>query len=105
LPTGATDTPSADRGAQPWRPTAPGLARHSPDALRIEFRSIFAAIEGGGVFRAQPGVFAYFKTLDDAYERFEVVPQDIIDAGAAVLTVAQAFTDRAQDPEAVGLRE
>jgi len=56
----------------------------------IEFRSIFAAIETGGVFRGQPGVFAYFKTLDDAYERFEVVPQDIIDAGAAALVVAQA---------------
>jgi ketosteroid isomerase-like protein len=56
----------------------------------IEFRSIFAAIETGGVFRGYPGVFEYFKTLDDAYERFEVVPHDLLDAGAAALMVADA---------------
>jgi ketosteroid isomerase-like protein len=56
----------------------------------IEFRSIFAAIETGGVFRGYPGVFEYFKTLDDAYERFEVVPHDVLDAGAAALMVADA---------------
>ncbi len=32
----------------------------------------------------------YFKTLDDAYERFEVVPQDFIDAGASVLVISGA---------------
>ena len=35
-------------------------------------------------------MFEYFKTLDDAYERFEVVPNDLRDAGAAALIVANA---------------
>jgi ketosteroid isomerase-like protein len=32
----------------------------------------------------------YFTELDDVYERFEVVPSDMIDAGSAVLMVAHA---------------
>jgi ketosteroid isomerase-like protein len=56
----------------------------------IEFRSIFANIETDGVFRGRAGVFAYFETLDDAYERFEVVPQEILDAGAAALATSDA---------------
>ena len=58
--------------------------------VEIEFKSIFAAVETGGVFRGQPGVYDYFKTLDDAYGRFEVVPRDFIDAGASVLVIAGA---------------
>ena len=57
----------------------------------IEFRSIFASIETGGVFRGHSGVLAYFKTLDDAYERFEVVPLEILDAGAAALVTGDAL--------------
>jgi ketosteroid isomerase-like protein len=53
---------------------------------RFEFRSIFVSIET--VFRGYEGLYAYFKTLDDAYERFQVVPRDVIDAGAAVLMPA-----------------
>ena len=59
-------------------------------APEIEFRSIFAGIESGGVFRGYPGVLDYFKALDDAYERFTVVPHDLVDAGAGVLCVGDA---------------
>ena len=52
-------------------------------------KSVFAAIESGGIFRGYAGFpFEYFKTLDDAYEQFELAPQDFIDVGAAVLMVA-----------------
>jgi ketosteroid isomerase-like protein len=53
-----------------------------------EMKSVFAGVESGGIFRGYAGFPAYFKTLDDAYEQFKVVPQDFIDVGAAVLTVA-----------------
>ena len=56
----------------------------------IEFRSIFAGIESGGVFRGYPGVLDYFKALDDAYERFLLVPHELVDAGAGVLLVGDA---------------
>ena len=65
-----------------------GLLEISDDD--IEFRSLFASIETGGVFRGRSGVVAYFETLDEAYERFQVVPQDILDAGAAALVTADA---------------
>jgi ketosteroid isomerase-like protein len=54
----------------------------------IEFRSIFVAVETE--FRDHKGLFAYFGTLDDAYERFVVLPEHMIDAGAAVLMLANA---------------
>ena len=55
----------------------------------FEFRSRFVAIESG--FRGYERFpHAYFKTLDEAYDRFQVIPSDFIDAGAAVLTVADA---------------
>ena len=54
----------------------------------IEFRSVFATIESDGVFRGYPGVFEYFKVLDDAYDLFDLVPNEFLDAGAAVLVVA-----------------
>jgi ketosteroid isomerase-like protein len=63
------------------------IALSSPD---IEFRSIFAAIESGGVFRGYPGVVDYFKALDGAYERFTITPHDLLDAGAAVVLVGEA---------------
>ena len=56
----------------------------------MEFRSIFATIESGGVFRGYPGVFEYFKAIDDAYERFELILHELIDAGAAVVFIADA---------------
>jgi ketosteroid isomerase-like protein len=55
----------------------------------FEFRSRFVAIES--VFRAYDGFpYAYFKTLDEAYDHFTVVPIEFFDAGAAVLMVARA---------------
>src|SRR5687767_13960965 len=63
------------------------LALSDPD---IEFRSIFAAIESGGALRWQTGVNQYFRTLDDAYERFIVEADDYLDAGAAVVVVGRA---------------
>ena len=54
-----------------------------------EMKSVFAGVESGGIFRGYAGFpFAYFKTLDEAYEQFTLVPQDFIDVGAAVLMVA-----------------
>ena len=41
-------------------------------------------------FRGYEGLRTYFTELDDVYERFEVVPSDMIDAGSAVLMVAHA---------------
>jgi len=54
-----------------------------------EMKSVFAGVESGGIFRGYAGFpFEYFKTLDEAYEQFELVPQEFIDVGAAVLMVA-----------------
>ncbi|MEA2346786.1 MAG: hypothetical protein QOG62_573 [Thermoleophilaceae bacterium] len=55
-----------------------------------EMKSVFAGVESGGIFRGYEGFpFAYFKTIDDAYEQFDLVAEDFIDVGAAVLMVAQ----------------
>jgi ketosteroid isomerase-like protein len=55
----------------------------------FDFRSRFVAIESE--FRGYERFpHAYFRTLDEAYDRFEVIPTDFIDAGAAVLVVADA---------------
>jgi ketosteroid isomerase-like protein len=54
----------------------------------FEFRSIFLAMESD--FRGYDGLSAYFQAIDDAYERFEVVPDEFLDAGAAVATLARA---------------
>jgi len=64
-----------------------GLIRlTTPD---YEMKSVFAGVESGGIFRGYAGFpFEYFKTLDDAYEQFELVAEDFIDVGAAVLMVA-----------------
>jgi ketosteroid isomerase-like protein len=56
----------------------------------IEFRSIFAGIESGGAFRGRSGVYEYFAAIDDAYESFQVPPDEFLDAGAAVLLSAHA---------------
>jgi ketosteroid isomerase-like protein len=56
----------------------------------IEFRSIFAGIESGGAFRGRAGVYDYFKAIDDAYESFQVPPDELLDAGAAVLVPGYA---------------
>ena len=48
----------------------------------FEFRSRFVGIES--VHRASEGFpYSYFKMLDEAYDRFEVVLDEFIDAGAA----------------------
>ena len=53
------------------------------------FRSIFVAVETE--FQAHEGFpYAYFKTLDEAYGHFVVIPSEVLDAGAAVLMVATA---------------
>jgi ketosteroid isomerase-like protein len=39
--------------------------------------------------RGHAGLLAYFESLDDAYEYFQLVPSDFIDAGAAVVVVAR----------------
>ena len=54
----------------------------------VQFRSRFVALESD--FRGYEGLNAYFRTLDEAYARFQVIPSDFIDAGAAVLMVADA---------------
>ena len=55
----------------------------------FEMKSLFADIESGGVFRGHAGFpFAYFKTMDDAYARFQVVVHELIDVGAAVVMLA-----------------
>jgi ketosteroid isomerase-like protein len=55
----------------------------------FDFKSRFVDLESGfqGYERFPD---AYFRTLDEAYERFEVIPSEFLDAGAAVLTVATA---------------
>ena len=56
----------------------------------IEFRSIFAGIESGGAFRGSTGVYEYFKAIEDAYESFQVLPDEYLDAGAGVVILSQA---------------
>jgi ketosteroid isomerase-like protein len=56
----------------------------------IEFRSIFAGIESGGAFRGRSGVYEYFTAIEDAYQSFQVPPDDFLDAGAAVFLLAHA---------------
>ena len=63
------------------------LGLSDPD---IEFRSIFAGIESGGAFRGSTGVYEYFKAIEDAYESFQVLPDEVLDAGAAVVFPARA---------------
>jgi ketosteroid isomerase-like protein len=51
-----------------------------------EMKSVFAGLEQGGLFRGHEGFpFAYFAEIDDAYEHFELVTENLIDAGAAVV--------------------
>src|SRR5215216_2817182 len=55
----------------------------------FEFRSRFVGIES--VHRASEGFpYTYFKMLEEAYDHFEVVLSEYIDAGAAVLTAGHA---------------
>jgi ketosteroid isomerase-like protein len=63
--------------------------RHDIDALTavcdpdIEFRSIFVTIEP--VFRGFGGIRSYFEALDEAYDHYQLLPIEFIDAGAAVV--------------------
>src|SRR4051794_35451035 len=55
----------------------------------FEFRSRFVGIEA--VHRAPEGFpHSYFEMLDEAYEHFQVVLSEYIDAGAAVLATGRA---------------
>jgi ketosteroid isomerase-like protein len=99
----------------------------------IELRSTFVQIES--VFRGHEGIHAYFESLGEAFDDWELVPSELIDAGAAVIVVErvdwrgksgaegkthnvpvmwlragkvfriETFEDRAQALEAVGLTE
>jgi ketosteroid isomerase-like protein len=52
----------------------------------FEMKSLLLAIESD--FRGDADFpHAYFEALDDAYDHFQSVPEDFIDAGAAVLVV------------------
>jgi ketosteroid isomerase-like protein len=68
----------------------------------IEFRSLFVAVEP--VFRGYEGIRRYLRELDDAYEYFQVVPIEFIDAGAAVLWVGR-FEWRGKESGAGGALE
>ena len=54
----------------------------------VEFRSVFLAMES--IFRGYEGLHAYFEAIEDAYERFVILPEELLDAGAAVLSLARA---------------
>jgi ketosteroid isomerase-like protein len=55
----------------------------SPD---YEMKSVFADVESGGIFRGHAGFpFAYFESIDEVYDQFELVTTELIDVGAAVL--------------------
>lgn len=63
------------------------IGLNTPD---FEMKSVFAGIESGGTFRGPTGFpFEYFETLDEAYEKFDLIAEAFLDAGAAVLLVAQ----------------
>ena len=54
----------------------------------VEFRSIFVGIES--MFRGHDDFRTYFKEIDDAYDRFQIIAERFLDAGAAVLLVTKA---------------
>jgi ketosteroid isomerase-like protein len=55
----------------------------------FEFRSRFVGIES--VHRASEGFpYSYFKMLNEAYDRLELVPSEFLDAGAAVVAAGHA---------------
>ena len=54
----------------------------------IEIGSHFVSMES--LLRGHEGLRAYFEALDDAYEHFQLVPTDFVDAGAAVVMVGHA---------------
>jgi ketosteroid isomerase-like protein len=55
----------------------------------FEFRSRFVGIEA--VHRVSEGFpYTYFEMLDEAYEHFQVVLSEYIDAGAAVVATGRA---------------
>jgi ketosteroid isomerase-like protein len=63
------------------------IGLNTPD---YEMRSVFAGIESGGIFRGYAGFpFAYFESIDEAYERFELLAHAYVDAGAAVVMEAE----------------
>lgn len=71
------------------------IGLNDPD---FEFRSIFVSIES--VFRGTEAFpYAYFKTLDEAYDQFLLVPSEF------VVFREETFTDRAEAFDAVGLLE
>jgi ketosteroid isomerase-like protein len=51
----------------------------------MEVRSAFVAIER--VFRGHEGIRAYFGAVSEAFDDFELAPNEFIDAGAAVVVV------------------
>ena len=53
----------------------------------FELKSVFVPIEGD--FRGYAALQAYFEAVDEAYEHLLSVPEEFIDAGAAVVVVTQ----------------
>jgi ketosteroid isomerase-like protein len=51
----------------------------------FELKSVFVPIEGD--FRGYAALHAYFDAVDEAYEHLLSVPEEFIDAGAAVVVV------------------
>jgi ketosteroid isomerase-like protein len=67
------------------RDTAGLIELTEPD---FEMKSLLVAIESD--FRGEEDFpHGYFEQIDGAYERFQSVPDEFIDAGAAVLVVAR----------------
>jgi ketosteroid isomerase-like protein len=52
----------------------------------FELKSLFVPIEGD-FFRGYAALHAYFEAVDEAYEHLLSVPEEFIDAGAAVVVV------------------
>ena len=55
-----------------------------------EFRSRFVALESVHRVSDEGFPYTYFKMLDEAYDHFEIVLSEYIDAGAAVLAAGHA---------------
>jgi ketosteroid isomerase-like protein len=57
----------------------------------FEMKSLFAPLDSGGAFRAPEGFpHGYFEAMNLAYESFKVIPHTYIDAGDAVVGIANA---------------
>ena len=56
----------------------------------FQFKSMFAGLESGGVFRGHEGLSEYFRALDGAYEDFRLDVEGVLDGGAVTVIPAVA---------------